>query len=88
MRSPIGFIHLRPTRRIGFWIWFRGRQRYASFQYAKPPELKGWWEDIDNDAIESAYWQFDTRNKVGHMSERDAFKWSVREMLARASQRR
>lgn len=89
MRSPIGLIHLRPTRRVGAWIWIRGKQHYWSFQYTKPPELKGWWEDIDNDAIETTYWLFDHKKKGRMpMSERDAFKFAVRAMLARAAQRR
>jgi hypothetical protein len=44
---------------------------------------------IGNDAIEAAYWLFDHKKKgSAPMSERDAFKWSVRNLLAGASQRR
>ena len=39
-------------------------------------------EDITNDSIENAYWRFDQLKKNDRgMSERDAFKQSVREML-------
>jgi hypothetical protein len=42
-----------------------------------------------NDDIEAAYWLFDHK-KTGSapMSERDAFKWSVRQMLAGTASRR
>ena len=35
--------------------------------------------------IEQAYWEFDAKNtrKDRSMSERDAFKWAVREMMLR-----
>lgn len=33
--GPFGLIWLRATCRIGLWVWFRGRQRYFSFPYAR-----------------------------------------------------
>lgn len=45
---------------------------------------------VPEDAIEAAYWDFDARHKgygphkTTPQSERDAFKWAVRAMLAAA----
>lgn len=46
---------------------------------------------VPDDAIEAAYWEFDARHKgygprkTTTQSERDAFKWAVRAMLAAAN---
>ena len=49
---------------------------------------------VPEDAIEAAYWDFDARHKgywphkTAPQSERDAFKWAVRAMLAAAADRK
>ena len=38
-------------------------------------------EDLNENAIEEAYWEFDKRRKSGAVSERDSFKYQVRKLL-------
>lgn len=58
------------------------RRGYRHGYDAKAPALT-------NDDIEEAYWLFDHKKKgLAPMSERDAFKFAVRGMLARATLRR
>lgn len=33
--GPFGVIWFRASCKVGAWVWFRGRQRYWSFQYAQ-----------------------------------------------------
>lgn len=54
-----------------------------SSELKQPTTFAGLSDRVEGE-IEHAYWAFDNKKK-GHMpmSERDAFKWAVREMFLR-----
>ena len=72
-------------------VWFpiqpTKRDDYREPVFYAPPAALA----VPEDAIEAAYWDFDARHKgygphkTTPQSERDAFKWAVRAMLAAAN---
>lgn len=88
LRDSLGAMeaHARmyPHMDKGFMVDARNKAKRALSTQAPPAAVPA------DDAIEAAYWDFDARHKgygphkITPQSERDAFKWAVRALLASA----